>query len=79
MFQTGETFECPTVDTQRVFEPRMNGTWVDQCNKPKLADPGQPPHLSRVEERPHAGCQRHRDSGGDPHALRVGFECHEFR
>ena len=57
----------------------MHGTGIDKCHQAELADAGQPPHRGRVEERPHAGRERHGDPRGNPHALRVGFKCHQFR
>ncbi len=42
------------VHSQRMLEPRMVGRWIHQRHQPQLADPGQPPVLGRVDDRPHA-------------------------
>ena len=57
----------------------MHGAWIDERHEAKLADPGQPPHLGRVEERPHAVGERHGDPRRNPHALRMGFKRYQFR
>ena len=63
-----QELERQAIDAQRVLKPRVHRTRVDQRHEAELRDAGEPPHLGRVEQRPHPWCEGCGIAGRNAHA-----------